>query len=128
MLSQEVFVSENVVPLYGTTMPEFAELEREDDSNDDNSISLETVEYVESSKIMEATAALSEAAAEHIMPYHDVEFEMNLEENSGEQMVPTTVLSYLEEEIKEIMSLFQAGNYNDNLFDLKKYLEQFCGL
>ena len=84
MLSQEVFVSENVVPLYGTTMPEFAELEREDDSNDDNSISLETVEYVESSKIMEATAALSEAAAQPIMPYHDVEFEMNLEENSGE--------------------------------------------
>ena len=72
MLSQEVYVSENVVPLYGTTMPEYAELEREHNSND-NSISLESVENAESYEVMEAMAALSGAAAEHIMSYHDVE-------------------------------------------------------
>ena len=47
---------------------------------------------MESSEIMEATAALSEAAAEHIMPCHDDEFEMSLEENSGEWMVSATFL------------------------------------
>ena len=43
-------------------------------------------------------------------------------------MVPSTFLSYLEDEVKEIKSLFQAGNYNNNLFKLNKYLDQFHGL
>ena len=128
MLSQEVYVSENVVPLYGTTMPEFVESEREDNSNDNDRISLESVENAESSEIMKAMTALSEAAAEHIMPHHDVEFEMSLEGISGEQMVSTTFLSHLEEKIKEIKSLFQTGEYNNNLFDVKRCLEQFHGL
>ena len=49
------------------------------------------------------------------------EFEMSLEENCGEQMVLSTFLSYLEGQVKENKSLFQAGNYNNNLFDLKSF-------
>ena len=104
---------------------EFVELERDNNSNEDDGNSLESVE---SSEIMETMAELSEAAAEHVMPYHDDEFDMSLEENSDEQMVPATFFSYLEEEFKEIKSLFQAGTYNNNLFDLEKYLKQFHGL
>ena len=44
---------------------------------------------------------------------------MSLEENCCEQMVPSTFLSYLEDEVKEIKSLFWAGNYSNNLTDLK---------
>ena len=101
------------------------ELEGDNDFNEDDDNSLDTAESLE---IMEKTATLSEEVADHIMPYCDDEFEMSLEENSGEQMVPATFLSYLEEELKVFKSLFQAGNYNNNLFDLKKYLEHFCGL
>ena len=72
--------------------------------------------------------ALCEEAVGHIMPYCNDEVEMILEDNNGEQRVPATVLHHLEKELKVIESLFQAGNYNNNIFDSKKYLEHFHGL
>ena len=77
---------------------------------------------------MEKMATLSEEAVVNIMPCCNDEFEMTLEENCGEQMVPSIFLSFLEDEVKQIKSLFQAGNYNNNLLVLKKYLGHFCGL
>ena len=38
------------------------------------------------------------------------------------------LLSYLDDEVQETMSLFWAGYYNNNLLDLKKYLDHFCAL
>ena len=72
--------------------------------------------------------ALCEEAADHIMPYCNDEVKMTLEEPSGGWMVNPPVLSYLEEELKNNKLLFWAGNYSNNLFDLKKYLEHFHGL
>ena len=57
MLLQESFITEGNNPLYGNTIPEFAELQGDDDSGeeDDNSM-----EIVESSPTMEKMATLSE--------------------------------------------------------------------
>ena len=116
MLLQESFIAEGNIPWYGNTMPEFVELQGDDDSNeeDDNS-----TDIVEASPIMEKMATLSEEAVDNIMACCHDEFEMSLKENCGELMVPFTFLSFLEDKVKEIKSLFQAGNYNNNLFDLK---------
>ena len=77
------------------------------------------MDIVEASPIMEKMAALSEETVDNITCCDD-EFEMSLEENCGEQMVPSTFLSYWEDEVKEIKSLFSAGNYNNNLVNLNK--------
>ena len=60
------------------------------------------MDIAEALQIMERMATLSEEAADNIMPYCYNEFEMSLEENCVESMVPSTFLSYLEDEVKEI--------------------------
>ena len=83
------------------------------------------MENLESSEIMEKVVVLHEETVAHIIPYCNDEVERTLEtEVNGWSL--QLFLSYLEEELKEIIkSLLQAGNYNNNLFDLKKYLEHF---
>ena len=71
---------------------------------------------------MEEMTRLIEEGADNIMPFSDGKFEMGLEENYGEQMVPSTFMSYLEDEVKEIKCLFWAVYCNNNLFDLKSTL------
>ena len=79
---------------------------QKDDNSDDNDDNV--INVAGESPKMEEMTRLIEEGADNIMPFSDGKFEMGLEENYGEQMVPSTFMSYLEDEVKEIKCLFWA--------------------
>ena len=81
MFLQESFITEGNNPMYGNTMPEFVELQGDDDSNEEHQ---DLMDVMEASPIIDKMAKPSEEAAHNIMWFSDDEFEVNLDENCGE--------------------------------------------